>query len=61
MSSCSRCFSFRILQPRGGESLIVSIFPLFFLGKNIKAKSSHQGWITQGLKRGELFQGSGHC
>lgn len=61
MRSCSRCLSFFIFQPRGAESLIIFIFSLFLLGKNIKAKSPHQGWITQGLKREGHMQGSGHC
>lgn len=43
VSSCSRCFSCRVLQPSSGESLVFSILPLSFLGREVKAKKSMPG------------------
>lgn len=61
MRSCSHCCSF-LIPPHSSTSGVekASLSPSsLFLGKRIKARSSHQGWVTQALKRGEHSQGSG--
>lgn len=53
MRSCSHCCSFHILQPRGGESLIVSIFPL--PGKKNKSKVITSGLGYSGTEEGRAL------